>query len=62
MVNPRLTRLLRRGLILLGVFFAVAVSSSLPLRTQASNPNYFCSVTIVSEVRQTSAKGLNRRG
>jgi len=28
----------------------VASSSSLPPRTQASNPNYFCSVTIVSEV------------
>ena len=52
MLKPGLTKLLRRGLILLflSAFLAVASSSSLPPRTQASNPNYYCSVTIVSEV------------
>jgi hypothetical protein len=52
MLNPRLTRLLRRGLLLLILsgLVAVASSSSLPPRTQASIPNYFCTVTIVSEV------------
>ena len=52
MLTSKFTRLLRRGLLLLfiGAFLAVASSSSLPPRTQASNPNYYCSVTIVSEV------------
>ena len=52
MLNPRFTRLLRRGLLLLILsgLVAVASSSSLPPQTQASNPNYFCTVTIVSEV------------
>lgn len=52
MLKPGLAKLLRRGLILLflSAFLAVASSSSLPPRTQASNPNYYCSVTIVSEV------------
>ena len=52
MLNPRFTRLLRRGLLLLFIsaLVAVASSSSLPPQTQASNPNYFCTVTIVSEV------------
>lgn len=52
MVNPGSTRLLRRGLnlLILSAFLAAAATSSFPPRTQASNPNYFCSVTIVSEV------------
>ena len=52
MLTSKSTRLLRRGLLLLfiGAFLVVATSSSLPPRTQASNPNYYCSVTIVSEV------------
>ena len=52
MLDSGLTRLLRRSLILvlLGASLAAAVSSSLPARTHARTPNYFCSVTIVSEV------------
>jgi hypothetical protein len=52
MLKPGLTRLLRRVLILLFIsaFLAAASSSSLPPQTQASNPNYYCSVWIVSEV------------
>jgi hypothetical protein len=52
MLTSKFTRLLRRGLLLLILsgFLVVATSSSLPPRTQASNPNYYCSVTIVSEV------------
>ena len=52
MLNPGFTRLLRRGLILvfLGACLAAAASSPLPPRTHASNPNYFYSVTIISEV------------
>lgn len=52
MLTSKSTRLLRRGLLLLCIsaFLVVVTSSSLPPRTQASNPNYYCSVTIVSEV------------
>ena len=52
MLNPGLTRLLRRGLILLvlSALLAAATSSSLPPPTQASNPNYTCSITLVSAV------------
>ena len=52
MLKPGSTRLLRRGLILLvlSALLAAATSSSLPPRTQASNPNYTCSITLVSAV------------
>lgn len=51
MLNSRSTRLLRRGLILLilGALLA-ATSSSVPPATQAGNPNYTCSITLVSAV------------
>lgn len=47
-----LTRVLRKGLILafLGACLCAAASSPPTRRAYASNPNYFYSVTIVSEV------------
>ncbi len=51
MLNSGLTRLLRRGFILLVLSgLLAATSSSFLPRTQASNPNYTCSITLVSAV------------